>query len=168
MGRVATATRSGKRQAWPPTGRFERLLKEACPNHVYPIKHKLRDYDMIKNFMISGSLTQGMELDEVPGRSDSMPFPREDVVITVYDGCPPLGRCHVSNLSTRTPNCYDWGHEDTGMCVCEYVYYSCSRKQKQEKKMARRIAQGHRDGGWPKLSPTDYRRRLAPLVGAPE
>jgi predicted ATP-dependent Lon-type protease len=43
------------------------LLKEACPNHVYPIKHKHKhkDCDMMKNFMISGSFTRGMELDEV-------------------------------------------------------------------------------------------------------
>jgi hypothetical protein len=45
------------------------LLKEACPNHVYPIKHKHKDCDMMKNFMISGSFTRGMELDEVPDES---------------------------------------------------------------------------------------------------
>jgi hypothetical protein len=29
----------------------------ACPNHAYPIKHNLKDCDMIKNFMTSESLT---------------------------------------------------------------------------------------------------------------
>jgi hypothetical protein len=48
---------------------------EACPNHVYPIKHKLADYDIMKNFMVSGSFTQGMELDEVLDDGDVMPFP---------------------------------------------------------------------------------------------
>jgi hypothetical protein len=42
---------SVNRQACPPTTHFERLLEEACPNHVYPIKHKLKDCDMMKNFM---------------------------------------------------------------------------------------------------------------------
>jgi hypothetical protein len=28
---------------------FEKFLEETCPNHVYPIKHKIRDCGMIKN-----------------------------------------------------------------------------------------------------------------------
>jgi hypothetical protein len=45
---------------------------------------------MMKSFMISGSLTRGMELDEDPSGSDAMPFPGEDVVMTVYGGRLPL------------------------------------------------------------------------------
>jgi hypothetical protein len=43
---------------------------------------------MTKNFMISGSLTRGMELDEDPGGSDVMPFPGADTIMMIYDGCP--------------------------------------------------------------------------------
>jgi hypothetical protein len=68
---------------------FKRLLEEACPNHAYPIRHKLKDCDMMKSFMISGSLTRGTELDEDPGGSTRMPFPRDDAVMIVYGGCPP-------------------------------------------------------------------------------
>jgi hypothetical protein len=57
MGCVATTAHSGKRQARPPTDHFERLLEEACPNHAYPVKHKLKDCNMMKNFMTSGTLT---------------------------------------------------------------------------------------------------------------
>jgi hypothetical protein len=89
------------RQARTPIDHFERLLEEACPSHAYPVKHKLKDYDMMKNFIISGSLTLGMELDEDPGGSDTMPFPREDAIMMVYDA-PPLGRRRMSNLSPRT------------------------------------------------------------------
>jgi hypothetical protein len=88
VGHITTTTCSGKRQAQPPVDHFERLLEEACSNHAYPIKHKLKDCDMMKNFMISGSLTRGMELDEDPGVSDTMPFPGEDAVMTFYDGRP--------------------------------------------------------------------------------
>jgi hypothetical protein len=35
---------------------FEKHLEETCPNHAYPVNHKLRDYGMMKNFMASGSL----------------------------------------------------------------------------------------------------------------
>jgi hypothetical protein len=68
-------------------GYRERLLEGAYPNHIYSIKHKLKDCDLTKNFITSRSLTQGGELEEDPGGSDVMPFPREDAIMMVYDGC---------------------------------------------------------------------------------
>jgi NAD-dependent dihydropyrimidine dehydrogenase PreA subunit len=88
---VAAITGSGKRQARPPTDHFEKLLEEICPNHSYPIKHKLRDCDMMKNFMASGSLAQVMEVNEIPDEGDTTPFPGQDAVMTIYDGCPCWG-----------------------------------------------------------------------------
>jgi hypothetical protein len=64
---------------------------------------------MMKNFMILGSLTWGMELEEDSGGSDTMPFPWEDVVMTVYNGCPPPGRHRVTNLSPGTSTRCGWG-----------------------------------------------------------
>jgi hypothetical protein len=86
---VTTAMHNDKRQAWPPTDHFKRLLKEACPNHVYPIRHKLKDYDMMKSFMISGSPTWGMGLNEDLGGNDVMPFHEENIVMMLYDGRQP-------------------------------------------------------------------------------
>jgi hypothetical protein len=40
------------------------------------------------SFMISGSITRDAELDEYPGRSDTMPFPGEDADMMFYGGCP--------------------------------------------------------------------------------
>jgi hypothetical protein len=34
--RIMTAAGNGKRQARLPVDHFEKLLKEACPNHAYP------------------------------------------------------------------------------------------------------------------------------------
>jgi hypothetical protein len=82
---------------------------------MYPIKHKLKDYDMIKNFMISGSLTRGMEHDEDSGGSDVMPFPGENAVMVVYDGCPPPERRRMSNLSPGTLTHCSWGPRYTGV-----------------------------------------------------
>jgi hypothetical protein len=56
---------------------------------------------MMKSFMILGTLIRGTELDENPGRSNMMPFPGEDTVMTVYGGCP------------GSPTHCGWGHEDT-------------------------------------------------------
>jgi hypothetical protein len=88
MKHVVTAASRGKCQSWLPTYHFERLLNKTCLNHTYPIKHKLKDCNMMNNFMILGSLTRGMELDEDSGESDIMPFPKEDAVMMVYNGCP--------------------------------------------------------------------------------
>jgi hypothetical protein len=66
---------------------------------VYPVKHKLRNCGMMNNFMISGSLTRDMELEEHQDRRDVMPFPEEDAVMTVYEG----GGHHMSNLCPGIP-----------------------------------------------------------------
>jgi hypothetical protein len=76
---------------------FEKLLEETSPNHAYPIKHKLRDCGMIKNFMASVSLAQGMEVDKVLDEGDTMPFPGEDAVSMIYDGHPSPGMLCMSN-----------------------------------------------------------------------
>jgi hypothetical protein len=81
---------------------LENLLDETCVNHAYRIKHKLRDYSMMKSFMTLGSLSRGMEVDEVPDEGDTTPFLREDVVMTIYDGHPSTGRCRMSNPSLGT------------------------------------------------------------------
>jgi hypothetical protein len=47
---------SGKHQARLHRDHFEKNLEEICPNLAYPIKHKLRDCGMMKNFMASVSL----------------------------------------------------------------------------------------------------------------
>jgi hypothetical protein len=91
MRSILIAVHSDKRQARLPTHHFKRLLEETCPNHRYPIGHKLKDYDMMRSFMTSGSLTWGTELDEDPGGSDTTPFPRENALMTVYGGCPHWG-----------------------------------------------------------------------------
>jgi hypothetical protein len=74
-----------------PIDHFKRLLKEACPNHAYPIKHKLKDRSMMESFMTSGSPTWSVELDEGLDRSDMMSFPQENTVMTVYGGRPHRG-----------------------------------------------------------------------------
>jgi hypothetical protein len=102
MACAATVGDSGKRQARLPTDHFEKLTEETCSNHAYPVKHKLSDCNMMKNFMASGSLARGMEVNK-PDNGDMMPFPREDAVMTIYDGLPSSGMHRVSNPNLRTP-----------------------------------------------------------------
>jgi hypothetical protein len=86
---VVATGHSVKRQARPPINHFERLLEEAYPNHAYPVKHKLKDCDMMENFMTLRSLTQDKESDEEScGRGVTL-FSGEDAVMTIYEGHPP-------------------------------------------------------------------------------
>jgi hypothetical protein len=87
VARITAAIGNSKHQALSPRDHFERLLEEAWLNHVYLVKHNLRDCGMMKNFMVSGSLTRGIGLDEIQGKGDMTPFPGGDTVMTIYNGC---------------------------------------------------------------------------------
>jgi hypothetical protein len=58
------ATHNDKHSVRPPMNHFKRLLEEACPNHTYPIKHKLKDCGMMRSFMTLRSLTWCAKLDQ--------------------------------------------------------------------------------------------------------
>jgi hypothetical protein len=92
VGCILTTTCSDKRPMRPPTDHFKRLCDEACPNHAYPVRHKLKDYGMMRSIMTSWSLTWGTELDKGPDRSDTTSFPEENIIMMEYgDAPPPLG-----------------------------------------------------------------------------
>jgi hypothetical protein len=57
---IMTAERDFKRQARQPKDHFQKLLEVVYPNHTYPVKHRLKDYTMIKkNVMTSGAISKG-------------------------------------------------------------------------------------------------------------
>jgi hypothetical protein len=64
----------------------------------------------MKNFMASGSLARGLEVDE----GDTMPFLEEGMIMMIYDGFPSLGMRRVPNLSIGSPTRYSWGCRDAG------------------------------------------------------
>jgi hypothetical protein len=72
---VAAAERSVKCKAQSPIDNFEKLVEAACLDHAYPIKHKLKNCDMVRNFMTSRSLTRGKEPEEDQGRKGMTPPP---------------------------------------------------------------------------------------------
>jgi hypothetical protein len=51
---MVTAERDFKWCTQPPKDHFEKILEEAYPHHLYPIRHKLRDCTIMKKFMTSG------------------------------------------------------------------------------------------------------------------
>jgi hypothetical protein len=47
---ILTVAHSDNRPARPPTDHFKRLLEKACPNHLYPVRHKLKYCGMMEKF----------------------------------------------------------------------------------------------------------------------
>jgi hypothetical protein len=84
VARVVTAAGNSKRLAWPPTDHFERLLEEVCPNHTYPIKHKLRDCGMMKNFYDGCSTPSVQPKSKDPNSLQLGTRGREDVGAQIF------------------------------------------------------------------------------------
>jgi hypothetical protein len=57
VGYISTTMHSSRHLVRLPIDHFKGLLEEACPNHAYKVKHKLKDCSMMQRFMTSGSLT---------------------------------------------------------------------------------------------------------------
>jgi hypothetical protein len=74
-GHVTATECDFKRQTRPPKEHFEKFLKATCPNHPYPIKHKLKDCTVMKNFMTSRAFSKGRKLGEDPGGKGAAPIP---------------------------------------------------------------------------------------------
>jgi hypothetical protein len=79
-----TVEHSFKHQERQPKDHFEILLKATCLNHVYPIKHKLKDTTMMKNFMTSGGLAKGKKPEGDPSGTGAAFFPREAAIMMIY------------------------------------------------------------------------------------
>jgi hypothetical protein len=109
MGNVTAATCGGRRLTRTPSDHFNRLLEEACPNHAYPVRHKLKDCRLMRSFMTSWSLTWGTDLDKGPDRSGTTRFPKENAVMMVFEGCPLFGGHCKSSLGPRISTHGGWG-----------------------------------------------------------
>jgi hypothetical protein len=48
---VTTTECDSKAQARKPTDHFKKLLEATCPNHTYPVKHRLKECTMMKNYI---------------------------------------------------------------------------------------------------------------------
>jgi hypothetical protein len=83
---IATAERDFKRQARLPTNNFVKLLEATCPNHTYPVRHKLNECTMMKNYMTTGTFAKGKKLEGDSMGKVAAPFPEEKAVMSIYSG----------------------------------------------------------------------------------
>jgi hypothetical protein len=74
---VAAAEHDFKRQARQPTDHFEKLLEATCPNHMYLVRHKLKECTMMKNYITMGTFARGKKPEgDLTGKATA-PFPEE-------------------------------------------------------------------------------------------
>jgi hypothetical protein len=93
---------------------FEKLLEATCPNHTYPIRHKLKECTMMKNYMSKGTFARGKK-----PKGDSMgkaaaPFPEEKAVMSIYGGPAPMSPHTSSNLTAGQSKLQAW----RSPCMC--------------------------------------------------
>jgi hypothetical protein len=116
---VATTERDFKCQVWQPADHFEKLLEVTYPNHAYPIRHKLKECTMMKNYMSMRTLTKDKKLEGDSVGKAAAPFPKEKAVMSIYGGpAPHKSRCKLK-LTSRAVNA-------VSLAAPEYLHWSKS------------------------------------------
>jgi hypothetical protein len=113
---VATAERDFECPVQSPTDHFKKLLKVTCPNHTFPVKHKLKECSMRKNYVAMGSLARAEKPEGDSGGKAVLPFPEEKVVMSLYGRpTPHESRCKlklidrvINSISAVTPEYLHW------------------------------------------------------------
>jgi hypothetical protein len=103
-----------KHQARLPVDHFEELLEATCLNHTYPIKHKLKECTMMKNYMTMGNLARNKKPEGDSAVKAGAPFPEEKAVMSIYGGLAPHESCRKLKLTGRAVN-------SMGTVVPEYL-----------------------------------------------
>jgi hypothetical protein len=63
---------------------LRKLLEAACPNHMYPIKNKLKDCTIMKYLMASGAFSKDKKPKGDPGEKGAVFDLGEVAVTTIY------------------------------------------------------------------------------------
>jgi hypothetical protein len=98
---MATAERDFKCQVWQSVDHFMKLLKATYPNHMYPVKHKLKDYTMMKNYMTTRFFARSKKLEGDSAGKGANPFPEDKAVMSIYGG-PPSKPQATSSLAKQS------------------------------------------------------------------
>jgi hypothetical protein len=82
---LAAAEHDFKCQMRPPKDHFEKLLKATYSHHSYPIRHKLKDCNMMKKFMTLGAFSKDRKSGGFLGGKSVAPILGEAEAITIFD-----------------------------------------------------------------------------------
>jgi hypothetical protein len=68
---------------------FKKLLKATCPNHTYPVKHKLKECTVMKNYMTMRNQARNKKPEGDSTVKAAAPFLEEKAVLSIYGGLAP-------------------------------------------------------------------------------
>jgi hypothetical protein len=102
--RIAAVERDFKHQTRQPTDHFEKLRESTCPNHAYPIRHKLKECPMMKNYMTTGAFAKGKKPEDDSTGKAAAPFPEEKAVRSIYGGPAPHESRHKLKITSWAVN----------------------------------------------------------------
>jgi hypothetical protein len=94
--RKATRPKNNSPKSDPPTDHFEKLLEAPCTHHEMPVNHTLKDYRLMKNYVI-GALN--LKMVDPPKKAAPPPnndddegagYPSEDDVVHMIFGRTPV------------------------------------------------------------------------------
>jgi hypothetical protein len=95
---IAATEHDFKRQPQQPTNQFEKLVKATYPNHTYPIRHKLKECTMMKNYMTTKTFSRVRKLKDDPTRKDVPQSPKRRRSCQFMKGHHPTSPGASSNL----------------------------------------------------------------------
>jgi hypothetical protein len=91
------------RQAWQPANHFEKLFEATCPNHTYPVRQKLKECTMMKNYMTSGTFARGKKPKDDSTGKVVAPSLKRRWSCPFMVGRPPTSLDASSNLPVNQP-----------------------------------------------------------------
>ena len=88
---VAAADRKGGRKPTEGTlNHFKKLLEGSCPNHAFPVKHLLKDCNLMRRFLSGGSNKGEQGKEPAPTTDDAKEkdnnFPTSDGCLMIFGG----------------------------------------------------------------------------------
>jgi hypothetical protein len=92
---ITAVERDFKGEAREAIDHFKKLLKAIFPNHAYPIRHKLWECTMMKNYMTTWAFTRGKKPEGDSTGKAAAPFIKEKVVMSIYSG--PTPTCPIAS-----------------------------------------------------------------------
>jgi hypothetical protein len=96
---ITTAERDFKCKSWQPADHFKKHLEATCPNHTYPIWHKLKECTMMKNYMTMGTFAGSSRVTR-RGRQSPLSSKRRWSCQFMADQ-PPMSHVASSNSPTK-------------------------------------------------------------------
>jgi hypothetical protein len=114
---VTTTECDSKAQARQPTDHFKKFLEATCPNHTYPVKHRLKECTMMKNYITTWIFAKGKRPEGDSMGKVATPFLEEKAIMSIY-GMP------APHESQRKLKLTGWAINTVSAAVPEYLRWS--------------------------------------------